>query len=117
MELHELTHDERLALVRLVELAVGSDAEVSEGEQDQIAQLVAAFGDEAYHDLVDEADERFFDEEALKTFLAGLSRQDARELIFGTVLSSAVPDVIDGRESSLLAWLAGTWSITVELEA
>ena len=39
MELSDLTHDERLALVALVETVVASDAAVSEDEQAHIAQL------------------------------------------------------------------------------
>ena len=117
MELNELTHDEKLALVALVEVVVASDTEVSENEQDRIADLAAAFGEDAYRALVDEADERFADEEALKSFLTGITREDARELIYGTVLESALPDVIDTHESSLLGWLATAWGITVQFEA
>lgn len=117
MDLKELTHDEKLALVALVEVVVASDTEVSEDEQRHIALLADAFGDEAYPALVDEVDERFADEEALKAFLTGISRQDARELIYGTVLDSALPDLIDRHESSLLGWLATEWGITVQFEA
>jgi len=93
MELSDLTHDERLALVALVETVVASDATVSEDEQTHIATLAAAFGDEAYRALVTEADERFADEAELKRFLAALMRQEARELIYGTVLDAALPDL------------------------
>jgi uncharacterized tellurite resistance protein B-like protein len=117
MELKDLTHDERLALVALVENVVASDATVSDDEQDRIAALAAAFGDEPYRALATEADERFSDEAELKRFLAALIRPDARELIYGTVLDAALPDVIDRHESSLLGWLATTWGITVQFEA
>ncbi len=117
MELKDLTHDEKLALVALVEVVVASDAEVSDHEQDRIAALATTFGEDAYRALVDEADERFPDEEALKAFLSALSREEARELIYGTVLESALPDVIDTHESSLLGWLAAEWGITVQFEA
>jgi uncharacterized tellurite resistance protein B-like protein len=116
MELTELTHDERLALVALVEAVVASDVTVSEDEQAHIASIVTAFGDKQYRALVDEADERFPEEAALKTFLSALIRRDARELIYGTVLDAALPDVIDRHESSLLGWLAKTWGITVEFD-
>ena len=116
MELNELTHDERLALVALVEVVVSSDTEVSASEERQIGNLAAAFGDDAYRALVDEADERFADEDALKQFLTGITRQDARDLIYGTVLDSALPDVIDTHESSLLGWLATTWGVTVQYD-
>jgi uncharacterized tellurite resistance protein B-like protein len=117
MELSDLTHDEQLALVALVEVIVASDATVSDDEQEQIGMIVDAFGDDAYQALADEADERFGDEAALKTFLVGLQRQEARELIYGTALETALPDVIDRHESSLLGWLATAWSITVQFDA
>ncbi len=113
MELTDLTHDEQLALVALVETVVGSDVAVSEDERAHIATIAAAFGDEAYRALATEADERFTDEAELKTFLETLIRPDARELIYGTVLDAALPDLVDRHESSLLGWLATTWGITV----
>jgi uncharacterized tellurite resistance protein B-like protein len=116
MELSDLTHDERLALVALVKTVVASDAAVSEDEQAHIATLATVFGDEAYRALLTEADERFADEAELKPFLAALGRQEARELIYGIVLDAALPDLIDKHESSLLGWLASTWGITVQFD-
>lgn len=117
MELTDLRDNERLALVALVEVVVASDAAVSEDEQDQIAHIANAFGEDAYRALANEADERFPDEDTLKAFLAGLHRQEARELIYGTVLEAALPDVIDRHESSLLGWLATVWKITVQFDS
>lgn len=116
MELSDLTHDERLALVALVEAVIASDAKVSDDEAGHIERLAAVFGDENYRTLAEEADERFADEADLKTFLSALLRQEARELIYGTVLDAALPDVIDEHESSLLGWLATEWGITVQFE-
>ncbi|MEO6028784.1 MAG: hypothetical protein ABIR79_18115 [Candidatus Binatia bacterium] len=117
MELSELSHDEQLALVALVEVVVASDASVSEEEESFVVRLAGTLGDETYHALIDEADERFPDEAKLKDFLGTIQRQEARELIYGTVLEAALPDVIDQHESSLLGWLATTWDVTVQFEA
>lgn len=117
MELKELTRDEQLALVALVEVVVTSDAEVSDDEESFVVRLAGTLGDDHYRALMDEADERFEDEAALKDFLTTITRQEARELVYGTVLEAALPDVIDQHESSLLGWLATTWKITVQLEA
>ncbi len=117
MELTDLTHDERLAVVALVENVVASDASVSDEEAAEIARIAAAFGDEGYRALAAEADERFEDEAALKAFLTGLLRPEARELIYGTVLDAALSETIDRHESSLLGWLATAWGITVQFEA
>jgi hypothetical protein len=117
MEISDLTHDEQLALVALVEVVVSGDTDVSEDEQTHIARIAGALGEETYRTLANEADERFPDERALKKFLTGLQRQEARELVYGTVLEASLPDVIDAHESSLLGWLATAWGITVQFEA
>jgi tellurite resistance protein TerB len=117
MELTDLTHDEQLALVTLIETVVASDREVSDDEAEQIERVASALGPETYRALAEEADARFRDEAGLKGFLAGIQRQEARELIYGTVLEAALPDVIDQHESSLLGWLASAWSVTVQFEA
>ncbi len=117
MELSDLDHDERLALVALLELIVGSDAEVSDEEQAEIERVAEAFGGERYRHLATEADERFADEDALRTFLSGVGRQEARELIYGTALAAALPDAVDDRESAVLDWLAKTWKVSVTFES
>ncbi|MCC6849039.1 MAG: hypothetical protein IT294_11105 [Deltaproteobacteria bacterium] len=117
MELTDLSHDERLALVALIETVVASDAAVSDDEAAHVARIAAALGDDNYRALADEADERFGDEAALKTFLSALLRPEARELVYCTVLDAALPDLIDRHESSLLGWLATEWGITVQFEA
>lgn len=116
MELSDLTHEEQLALVALIGVMVSADSDVSEEEQALIARVATVLGDEAYQALADEADERFTDEEDLRTFLSGLQRQDARELIYGTALEAALPDTVDRRESSLLGWLATAWNVTVRFD-
>jgi hypothetical protein len=117
MELADLTHDERLAMAALLNAVVGSDVAVSEGELATLGRVTAAFGDDAYRALATEADERFADEAALKSFLTTIDRQEARELIYGTVLEAALPEAIDRHESSLLGWLATAWNVTVQFEA
>ncbi len=117
MELSELTHDERVALVALIENVIASDAQVSDDEEAEIAEIANAFGDDAYRALATEADERFTDEAALQRFLSTLPRPEARELIYGTVLDAALANGVDRHESSLLGWLATTWGITVRFDA
>ena len=117
MELSDLDHDERLALVAVIELIVGSDAEVSDEEEAEIERVAEAFGDDAYRALATEADDRLADPDALRAFLAGIERQEARELIYGTALAAALPDSVDDRESELLDWLAKTWKVSVTFES
>src|SRR5262249_15359655 len=116
MELRDLAHEERLALVALLEMVVESDRTVSDGEVADIDQVVGALGREEYQRLIDEVDRRFPTEDELKAFLPSITRQDARDLIYGTVLDTAIEDSVDPRESEFLDWLATLLNVRVELE-
>jgi hypothetical protein len=116
MELEELNQDERTALVGLMKLTVLSDGNVSEEELEDIEDLVDAFGEEAYESTLDAFEKRFADVESFKAFLAKIGRQDARELIFGTMLEAAGSEAIEGREAELLDWLAKAWNIKIQIE-
>jgi hypothetical protein len=115
MELRDLNHDERLALVALLAEMVESDSSASDAEANAIDRVVEALGEDEYHRLVDEVDARFTDEASIKSFLAGIDRQEARELIYGTVLETATADTITTPESDVLDWLARTWNVRVEI--
>jgi len=116
MELPDLNQDERTALVGLMKLIVMSDGEVSEGELEHVETLVGAFGDEEYQLTLDAFEKRFQDEASFKKFLQGIGRQDARDLIFGTVLESADEGALDNAETGLLDWLAQAWDVKIEIQ-
>ena len=116
MDLRELTHDEQLALVALMELVVEANARVTTGESHEVAHLAAALGRKRYRRLTEEVDDRFQNEAALREFLPSITRQDARELIYGTVLRTASTDTLRNPESALLEWLAKEWQITVRFD-
>jgi hypothetical protein len=115
MELSDLNHDEQLALLGLVQFIGESNHEVTEEESDSIDDIVDALGEEQYGKVADEADERFADEDALRAFLAGVGRPEARELIYGAALEVALADTMGQGESELLDWLAETWAIEVSV--
>jgi len=116
MELRDLNHDERLALVALMMLVVESDHRVADGEITEVDNVVETFGRDGYDALVTEVDERFPTEDELREFLPSIVRQDARELIFGSALDTAIEDTVDVWESSLFDWLAKLWNVTVDFE-
>jgi Tellurite resistance protein TerB len=116
MELKDLNGDERTALVGLVRAVVMSDGNVSEDEIEEVAEIVDGFGEEGYQAAMDAFEGRFPDEKSFRTFLSGIQRQEARELIYGTLLQGAAADAIEGGESELLSWLADAWKIEVHLE-
>lgn len=116
MELKDLALDERIALAALLEMVVESAAPLTEGDVDQVREIVAEIGEQSYREAADEADRRFADEAAVRQFLTTITRQDARELIYEAVLGAAMPDSINNRESELLDWLAKEWRVSVRIE-
>jgi hypothetical protein len=116
MELADLNQNEQLALAGLLEFVVLASGHVTEDEQIEIDSIVEALGEENYRKAVDQVDKRFPDEQALRTYLTSIDRQDARELIYGVVMEAAMTDTVEGRESALLEWLAETWKVEVTFE-
>jgi uncharacterized membrane protein YebE (DUF533 family) len=113
MELDELNEDERTALVGLVKSIIFADGRISEDEKDEVADIVDALGEESYQKHMDFFEERFSDEASFQKFLKTIKRQEARELIYGTILDGAAADAIEGGESELLTWLATAWDLEV----
>jgi hypothetical protein len=116
MELTDLDSNERLALVALIEATVQADHGVSAEEEEVLADIVDALGEGAYREAVEAADKKFKSEADLKAFLQGIQREEARGLIYGTLLDLAMSDVVTGSESPLLAWLASTWNVEAAIE-
>jgi hypothetical protein len=117
MELADLNKDEQIALAGLLEFVVMASGHVTDDEQVEIDAIVAAIGEKTYRAAVDEVDKRFPDEKALRTFLGTIERQEAREIIYGTVIEAAMTDTVEGRESALLDWLAKAWQVEVTYDA
>lgn len=117
MELTELSDEQQIALVALLEAVANSDGLVSEGEEKEINQIAEIFGDDLYRSLLNEAERRFQDLDDLKRFLVTIKDQEARELIYGVVLEEAVLEPsMEHRKAELLGWLAELWHIRVETE-
>ncbi len=116
MDLADLNEDERVALVGLTKLVVLSDGEVAEDELEHIERLVGGLGEQAYEQALDRFERDFGDEPSFRTYLVEkVRRQEARDLIFGTILESAEEGSLDRRETSLLDWLAGVWNVKIEI--
>jgi hypothetical protein len=116
MELADLNKDEQIALAGLLEFVVLASGHVTEDEEHEIKSIVEALGEENYRVAVEQVDKRFPDEQALRVFLAKVERQEAREVIYGTVIEAAMTDTVEGRESALLDWLAEEWKVKVTYE-
>lgn len=116
MELADLNEEERVALVGLTKLVVLSDGEVVEDELEHVEALVSALGEDAYQQSLDRFEAEFADEAAFRKYLEQrIRRQDARDLIFGTILESAEEGALDDKETNLLDWLSRTWNVKIEI--
>jgi len=113
MELADLDKNEQVALAGLLEFVVLASGHVTEDEEQEIDAIVEALGEEPYRLAVEEVDKRFPDEKALRVYLSTIQRQEAREIIYGTVIEAAMTDTVEGRESELLEWLAEEWKVEV----
>jgi uncharacterized tellurite resistance protein B-like protein len=117
MDLVDLSSEERLALAALIKAAVLADRVVSGDEEERLRDVIDTVGEEPWRRALDEAETRFRDESTLKPFLRSIQRQEARELIYGTVLELAVADsMADGTEADLVDWLADAWNVSAELQ-
>ena len=115
MELRDLNEDQRVALVGLMKLVVMSDGEVSEDEIEHVEMLVSAFGEDGYEAALDRFESQFHDEDTFRRFLQQLRGQEARDLIFGTILESADEGALDRNETSLIDWLSAEWNVKIEI--
>jgi hypothetical protein len=111
MNLNDLLPEENLALVALSRAVVRADGAVTALEGEAIAVMAAEIGEATYRRLFAKAAESFPDEAALKTFLVGIERAEARVLIYESVLALAGVDSISAEEESLMGWLQGEWEI------
>ena len=116
MELADLNKDEQIALAGLLEFVVLASGHVTEDEQAEIDAIVDALGEKNYRAAMEEVDKRFSDEETLRSFLHKIDRQEAREVIYGTIIEAAMTDTVEGRENALLTWLAQRWNVEVKYE-
>jgi uncharacterized tellurite resistance protein B-like protein len=112
MQLTDLHPDERLALVALSRAIVRADGQVTALEGRMVARIALALGEGVYREAFAKAVESFGNEAALKRFLESIQRQEARALIFDTILDLAVSDQLSPDELPLLRWLEATWGIS-----
>jgi hypothetical protein len=116
MILKDLSHDGKLALVALTELVMISDRDITDTEVAQVDEIVECIGEETFQKLAEEAEQRFAERTTLRTFLKTIVDQDARELIYGTVLAESLADNVPHEKAAFLEWLAQEWKVPVQVE-
>jgi hypothetical protein len=115
LELKDLNQNERLALAALLERAVAADRYVTDPEARQLHAIIAAVGRKAYEEAAEEADRRFPEEGDLWRFLDTVERQEARELIYETVLEAVLVDAPRSEENEVLAQLSRSWHVKARI--
>ena len=113
MELKDLNHDERLALLGLMEEMVTADAAGSAPEALNVASVAEQLGENSYRECLDEAEKRFDDVAKLKNFLKTIERTEARNVIYATVAELAMSDTVASGEETILNWVADEWDVNV----
>jgi len=116
MDIKELNHDERMALVALLKAVILAEQQVPIEEVEELQDIVEELGEDTYQSLLTEVDKRFSSEDDVRKCLASISRQDARELIYGTIMEMALAGSVDCGESEVLGWLADAWKVKVQFD-
>lgn len=115
MKISELTNDQQVALVAVIEAIAMSDGTIDEGEQKTIGQIATELGEDTYRELLRDADKRYPNIDALKQLLETITDQDARETIYGLAMQDAMlSPAINHLQSKMLEWLRENWNITVK---
>lgn len=115
LELKDLTEDERVALVALLEVVAEADQYVTDDEAVQVRRVINALGRKAYEAAVAEADRRYPDKTELRQFLPTITRKEARALIYETLLEVALADAPVRAETEVLEWLRDIWEIDMRV--
>jgi len=93
-----------------------SDRHITENEVARIDEIVETLGEEIFQGLAEEAEQRFADRGALKSFLKTITNPEARELIYGTVLAETLADTTPHEQATFLDWLASEWNVSLQVE-
>lgn len=109
MEYTDLTHDERLVLVALLELIIKADNNYSKEEAAESDRVAAAMGQADYQGALYEVRARLNTLEAVRGPALAIQRPEARELILTAVQDMAVVDEVAQEELKLVDWLATLW--------
>ena len=109
MEYSELTRDERLVLVALLDLVIRADDRFSEEEAAEVERISASLGSEVYNATAVKARARLATMDDIQKAALALDRQEARELILTAVQDMAVVDEVSQEEMQLVEWLSGLW--------
>ncbi len=116
MELRDFSPIEMLALVGLMEYVIMADNFLTEDEEEQVGAIMQEIGTNRYEELIDEFDTQYAEESDFRSLLESIKRQEAREIIYGSILNASAANTLMGRESDLLDWLVNEWDINISFD-
>lgn len=118
-----LTETERLTFGALLGALIRMDGYTTPAGQEDVVRRVAKdllpsdpntdIAD-AVGALLERSAERYRDAEAVRASANAVTRQDARDAIFGALYEVSAAGTINSGESQLLDWLKARWDIRVE---
>jgi len=110
MTLDDLSQPEQVVLLALVGLMARMDGSVSQDELDLLEQIADEIGEQRFEATRDAA-AALADGAAILRAAAGVTRQEAREVVFELVYGITVRDTIADSEAALLNELAALWQL------
>jgi hypothetical protein len=90
---------------------VSADSEASPEEADRLAEVENALGKELFNQNLAEAQNRFGNFDEMKPLLQKITRQGARDLIYGSLLDVAITGTVEEGEEDILEWLEREWEV------
>jgi hypothetical protein len=115
MGVGELAESEQVVLLSLIGLLARADGRVSESEMSTLEALRETIEPERF-DRVRDAASALDSPEAILKAAGQIKRSEATQVIYGTLLSMAIPDTISETEAKLLERLATIWGLEGPLD-
>ena len=111
MDLKVLEPHEVGALIGLLQRLVIVDRYVSAVERDHVSNLSRQFDPDVYRQGLEIAGQTMRETDGLMMLIVGVTRQDARDLIYDELVEAAGSDGFDPKELNLLEQIGDAWDI------
>jgi hypothetical protein len=137
-DVEPLTEQELLALAALLRLLIRMDGRFTDAEREALSVVarsvqetgapvppqdqtyrsapdstIETIGEDRLDELLERAAKVYPNDEAVREAVLRITRQEARETIYGLVFEVSTADATLGQEPELLDWLAREWNLSV----
>ena len=111
LPLGDLAAEELLAFGALLRLVTIIDRSVDPIEVEALAELAREFGEDAFWEMMDEAEQSDMGPERARELAEAVTRREARELIYACVSEVAFSSAFSNDASRVLVELRALWNI------